>query len=86
MDYEEEVAVLKKQVKALKREVARLKKMLQQDLPVKEEKAAAEPEHNPEPVFLCPLCGSDKIGHHTTPSGKQVRACKSCKKYRKAME
>lgn len=79
----DETTILKKEISKLKREVSRLKKLLIQDLPVKQEiQEQQEPFIETPLVSFCPICKSEKIGSYTTPAGKKITSCKTCKKYR----
>jgi cell division septum initiation protein DivIVA len=78
---DEEESELKRENKRLQRQVARLRKELEQagiedsDPDAEPVKAAPEPEK-------CPKCYSTELGEIETPSGKKVTSCRSCKKYR----
>ncbi len=89
-----EAAALKRENSKLRRQVSRLKKELTKSHDV------AVPEESPEPVQettvpveisessapCCPLCGSLELAEVSTPSGKKMVGCKSCKQYRKVIE
>lgn len=83
-----DVPSLEKEIKELKRQIARLQKLLEQDFPVKEEQMFAEVERlsaipkDSNKEELCPHCGS-KLRTHQTPMGSLVTGCPACKKYKK---
>lgn len=77
------VQELKSEIKSLKREVARLKKQLAKQEEVELYNQESEPTVSlpPEPPKpACPLCGGTNLSSYTTPRGKRVYGCKSCKK------
>jgi hypothetical protein len=72
-DLKKEIKSLKRQLARANREIARLQGTIEDDVEVTPEvKSKAS----------CPKCGSNDLGEISTPSGKKITACKSCKKYR----
>jgi hypothetical protein len=79
----QDVAELKKEVRTLKRQLARANREVDRLQGLKEdgdeEEKAAKPKQE---RTTCPKCGSSDLGELATPNGKKVTACKACKKWR----
>jgi hypothetical protein len=72
---------LKKEIKSLKRQLARAHREIARLQGV----AAEDVEESPEadrPKAVCPKCGSANLGEISTPNGKKITACRACKKWR----
>jgi hypothetical protein len=70
---------LKKEVKTLKRQLARAHReisRLQGTVEEKEEQVTTKTE------ATCPKCGSTNLGEISTPTGKKFVSCRDCKKWR----
>jgi hypothetical protein len=78
----QDLAELKKENTSLKRQMARLRKKIEE---LEAQLSGTEPEQAPElPVGIpiCPKCKSEDLGEIETPSGKKFVACRACKKWR----
>lgn len=82
---------LKRQVKELKRQIKRLEKELEKGLPALEEQIMAEKleiaDDNEDTGVItapsqCPLCNKQSLFIYTTPHGRKIQGCKSCRKHR----
>lgn len=70
---------LKKEIKTLKRQLARAQREIARLQGVAED-VEVSPDVIKKPA--CPKCASTDLGEVTTPSGKTIRACRSCKQWR----
>lgn len=69
---------LKHEVQQLKRQLARERREVERLQGVAEEPEASAPEKKVV-VIKCPKCEGIETGSLTTPSGKCIVVCKSCK-------
>jgi predicted nucleic acid-binding Zn-ribbon protein len=72
---------LKKEIKSLKRQLARANREIARLQGTVEEGEETTPEAS-KPKQACPKCASTDLGEISTPSGKTVVACRACKKWR----
>lgn len=72
-DLKKEVKTLKRQLARANREIARLQGTVEDE----DEETTTKTE-----APKCPKCGSTDLGQLDTPGGKRFVACKACKKWR----
>jgi hypothetical protein len=73
---------LKKENKALKRQLARANREIVRLQGVQEDAAEADEEQIYEVKPRCPKCLSANLGEIKTPTGKTITSCRACKKWR----
>lgn len=72
---------LKKEVKFLKRQLARANREIAR-LQGTAEDGEETPGTQKQEAAACPKCASTNLGEISTPTGKVLVACRACKKWR----
>jgi hypothetical protein len=75
------IRTLKTENRKLRREVARLEKVLRryQDLDIESDECVEQKPERPKKKGSCPHCGSDKVrARIDLPNGKVAARCQSC--------
>ncbi len=74
---------LAKEIKSLKRQLAKANREIERLQGVVEEEIAENTDAAEEPPKpSCPKCESTDLGQISTPNGKRILSCKSCRKWR----
>lgn len=71
---------LRREVQTLRRALARANREIARLQGVQEAPGEAEAAPPVQAAAKCPHCASANLGDVTTPSGKTIRSCKSCRK------